>query len=135
MTITMEQYLEQSGRTAHQPMVHRVRKDDTAEVGRERLLHAALGCCTEAGELADIVKGERYYQKHIVREHVLEELGDILWYVGEALRVSGSTFEEVAEINLRKLKQRYPEKFTAHAAVNRDTKAEAAAMAGGGEGK
>ena len=133
MAITMAQYLEESGRTAHKPMVHRVRKEDSVEVDRERMLHAALGLCTESGEFADIIKGERYYQKKMVHQHVLEELGDVLWYVGEAIRTANSSFEEVAEMNLRKLKQRYPEKFTAAAAVNRNVAAEQDAMAKTGD--
>ena len=128
MAITMAQYLEEAGRTAHKPMVHRVRKDDTVEVDRERMVHAALGLCTESGEFADIIKGERYYKKKMSREHVVEELGDILWYMGEACRTVGVSFEEVAEINLRKLKARYPQDFTAARAVNRNVAAEQAAM-------
>jgi NTP pyrophosphatase (non-canonical NTP hydrolase) len=89
-----------------------------------QLDHAADGLVTEAGEFKDILKRRKYYGKEIDVVNAKEELGDALWYINFACRVLGTTIEELLEINHRKLKSRYPEKFTQHHALNRDLEAE-----------
>jgi NTP pyrophosphatase (non-canonical NTP hydrolase) len=95
-----------------------------------RLLHAALGLVTEASELADILKKHIFYGKLLDRVHVREEVGDGLWYAGVAIDVLRTTMDEVMSGNISKLKQRYPEKFTEDAAINRDTDAERSILEG-----
>jgi hypothetical protein len=46
-----------------------------------RLAHAAIGICTEVGELQDALKKELIYGKPIDPVNVLEECGDVLWYL------------------------------------------------------
>lgn len=89
-----------------------------------RLLHAALGLQTEAGEFADPIKKYVFYGKPI--DHVLleEELGDLTWYIALACNALGLDMMAVMEKNVAKLKQRYPEKFTEDKALNRDLDAE-----------
>ncbi|MHA1170303.1 MAG: nucleoside triphosphate pyrophosphohydrolase family protein, partial [Candidatus Hodarchaeales archaeon] len=89
-----------------------------------RLLHSSMGCATEAGEFADSVKCLIFYDKVLDVTNVKEEIGDILWYVALGIVASGSSFEEVMEMNIAKLKKRYPEKFTSEDALNRDLDAE-----------
>lgn len=45
-----------------------------------RLLHAAMGICTEVGELAQAVTSVGY-QRPLNKVNAMEELGDVLWYV------------------------------------------------------
>lgn len=84
------------------------------------LLHYALGLCTEVGELQDAIKKYIAYGKQVDAVNIKEELGDILWYHARLLDLFGFTYEEVMERNIEKLKARYGDKFTEHAALNRD---------------
>ena len=42
------------------------------------------------------------------REHLIIELGDILWYVAQATMALGISFGEVIATNVKKLEKRYP---------------------------
>lgn len=96
-----------------------------------RLLHGAIGLCTEAGELQDAIKRHVYYGKPLNRVNLLEELGDVLWYVALVGNFLGVSLEIVAERNIEKLRSRYPEKFDEHHAINRDLAAEQKILEGG----
>jgi len=87
-------------------------------------LHYLLGMITEIGELLDIWKRNIAYKKDIDWINVKEELGDILWYFSNFLRINNIDFEEILNININKLKSRYPEKFTEEKAINRDLESE-----------
>jgi NTP pyrophosphatase (non-canonical NTP hydrolase) len=89
-----------------------------------RLLHAGMGMTTESGEFVDALKKHIYYGKPIDRTNLIEELGDQLWYVAVAIDALGTSFEDVMRINIEKLRERYGDKFTDEAAVNRDLEAE-----------
>ena len=47
-----------------------------------RILHAAIGCVTESGELLDALKKQIFYGRELDVVNVKEEAGDILWYEG-----------------------------------------------------
>lgn len=85
-----------------------------------RLDHAADGLCTEAGEFKDILKRFKYYGKKIDKTNLIEELGDLLWYVGIACDALNISLEEVMERNIAKLQERYKGKFSETRAINRD---------------
>lgn len=95
-----------------------------------RLMHAAVGLCTETGELQDALKKKLFYDRtrEIDRTNIIEEFGDILWYVAVGLDAVGATIEEAMEKNIAKLKARYPDGFTSADALNRDHEAERAAL-------
>lgn len=84
-----------------------------------RLLHTLMGIATEAGEALDIMKKGIFYNRGLDREHLLKELGDVLWYVAMAADIVGSDLSEVMQMNVDKLRKRYPEKFTTDLANNR----------------
>ena len=76
-----------------------------------RLLTAALGICAEGGEFTEVVKkmvfqGKPYSEDN--REHLIIELGDILWYVAQATQALGVSFNDVIATNVKKLEKRYP---------------------------
>lgn len=97
------------------------------------LVHATLGLVTEAGELADVVKRAYFYGKgpeSVDKNHIIEEAGDLFWYLGLLCSSCDISFEEVWAKNIAKLKARYPNKFNTQDAYNRDTKKEMEALKG-----
>lgn len=84
-----------------------------------RLTHAGMGMTTEAGEFIDVLKKYAFYGKPIDKANLVEELGDLMWYIGIACSVLGVSVEKVMELNIGKLRKRYPEKFTNDNAKNR----------------
>ena len=89
-----------------------------------RLLHAALGCVTEAGELADQMKKAVVYGRDLDKVNFVEELGDLLWYITLACNVLDISLAEVMMINTKKLQKRYPHQFDKALEVNRDLEGE-----------
>jgi NTP pyrophosphatase (non-canonical NTP hydrolase) len=89
-----------------------------------RLLHAALGMATEAGEFVDALKKHLFYGKPLDRVNLGEELGDLLWYLFLALDVLHVSFEEVIQQNHNKLFTRYSKGFSSTEATNRDLEKE-----------
>ena len=76
------------------------------------LTHAALGLTGEAGEFADAIKRYVVYTKPLDKVNCIEEIGDILWYCALAAESLGVTLSEIAQVNIDKLKLRYPEKYS-----------------------
>lgn len=101
--MTLNEYEELAQRTA---------SCDTIE-------YHTLGLCSEAGEVASLVK------KHIGQGHpmdgdkILEELGDTLWHLVGVCISQGSSLEAVAQMNIDKLKKRYPDGFSMERSINR----------------
>ena len=101
-----------------------------------RMLHSILGIANESGELMEVIKKEIFYDKPPDRLHLIEEYGDLLWYIALGLDVLGASFEEVMRANIAKLRARYKDgEFDAQLAVNRSKSKEYAAMADGPENK
>lgn len=89
--------------------------------GRIDLLHAIIGKATEAGELLEaVMKATAEPGKPLDHTNIIEEIGDGFWYDAIALEAIYATFADAAERNNRKLRTRFPNKFTEADAVNRD---------------
>ena len=94
---------------------------DNCEI--HRLLTAAVGISAEGGEFMEIVKkiifqGKPYDDMNIF--HMKRELGDIFWYLAQACMALDTDFDELMEMNIDKLKARYPGgEFDAHYSENR----------------
>ncbi len=84
-----------------------------------RLATAGLGVAGEAGELAGAIKKHLSHGHDLNREHVREELGDVLWYLAEIAAALDMTLEEVALANIAKLQRRYPDGFDTERSKNR----------------
>ena len=88
-----------------------------------RLLTAALGLTAESGEFTEVVKkiilqGKPYNEENVF--HMKRELGDICWYLAQACMALDTTFDEIIEMNVDKLKARYPGgEFNVHKSENR----------------
>lgn len=76
----------------------------------EALAYTALGCAGEAGEVANVVKKRLKIGEQLdadSKEKLLEELGDVMWYVAMAASEAHLSLELVAQWNLSKLQHRY----------------------------
>ena len=77
----------------------------------ERLTTAGVGLAAESGEFLEIVKKMVFQGKHWNadnREHLIIELGDVLWYVAQACIALDVSFDDVIRGNVKKLEKRYP---------------------------
>ena len=89
----------------------------------EMNMHAALGVCGEAGELADAVKKHVVYGKPVDRANLVEELGDLQFYIQEIMNLHRITPQEVFQGNADKLSKRYVGlKYSDRAAIERADK-------------
>ena len=95
----------------------------TKDIPVERLLTAALGICAEGGEFTEVVKKIVFQGKPVNEDnifHMKRELGDIMWYVAQACMALDTDFNEIIEMNVEKLKARYPGgEFDVHYSENR----------------
>lgn len=94
-------------------------------IAHMRLLHATMGISTEAGELLDAVKKYVFYGKKLDKTNLIEELGDVMWYVAVAISVLQRTgvdvsFEDIWCTNINKLRLRYGTEFSEDRAINRE---------------
>ena len=77
----------------------------------ERLTTAGIGLAAESGEFLEIVKKMVFQGKpwnDDNREHLIIELGDVMWYVAQACMALDIDFDEVIKRNVQKLEKRYP---------------------------
>lgn len=72
------------------------------------MIHAILGISGECGELLDAIKKHVIYGKPLDRENLVEELGDLAFYVQHLETICGITHEEAIAANMAKLAKRYP---------------------------
>jgi NTP pyrophosphatase (non-canonical NTP hydrolase) len=113
----------------HQEMVRCLMKPGetillTVSPQKADLWHATTGVSTEAGELLDAVKKHTVYNKPIDRENIIEELGDLEFYVEAVRKNLNITREETLKHNMNKLAVRYQNyKYTDQAAIDRADKA------------
>lgn len=87
------------------------------------LMHMAVGVAGESGELLDAVKRHVFYNKPLDRENVVEELGDLEFYMEGLRQRAGITREETLLKNIEKLDIRYARGFTDAEAAARADKA------------
>lgn len=70
-------------------------------------LHMILGISGESGELLDAFKKHIIYQRELDRQNVIEELGDIEFYLEGLRQAIGVTRQECLDANVAKLGKRY----------------------------
>ena len=130
MTVDTEKYLEFVDGVTSDPskdLAYLLRRISQLEIEQDcdvpHLLTAALGLTAEAGEFTEVVKkiilqGKPYNEDNVF--HMKRELGDICWYIAQACIALDTTFDEIIEMNVEKLKARYPGgEFDVHHSENR----------------
>lgn len=75
------------------------------------ILNGAMGLNGEAGEVIDMLKKYMFQGHPLDTEHIAKELGDCLWYLAVCAKGAGYTFDEIAQMNVSKLRKRYPNGF------------------------
>ena len=92
----------------------------SADGKKDMVLNGVLGLAGEAGECCDIVKKVKFQGHTMDKEHLIEEIGDVLWYVAETASGLGVSLSDVAQYNLDKLHKRYHgEEFHKEDSINR----------------
>lgn len=88
----------------------------------EHIINGALGLCGEAGEVADLIKKGLMQGHGIDRARVLEEMGDVMWYLAELAEWMNADLKDVAKGNVEKLRRRFPDEegFSAERSINRE---------------
>ena len=129
MTVDTEKYLEfvqevtSAPSTDYVTLVQRLNLLEAEDADVCKLLTAALGLTAESGEFTEVVKkivfqGKPYNEENVF--HMKRELGDICWYLAQACMALDTTFDEIIEMNVDKLKARYPGgEFDVHKSENR----------------
>ena len=76
----------------------------------KKVIYPALGLCGESGEVAEKVKkvirdnnGELTEEKRL---EIAKEIGDVLWYVATLSHDLGYELEDIALMNINKLRSR-----------------------------
>lgn len=84
----------------------------------QQLHHALHGMAGEVGEIHSLF--QKAYQGHTCDpQHLKKELGDLLWMVAEACTAMDWALEDVAQENIAKLMDRYPDGFDADRSLHR----------------
>ena len=129
MTVDTKKYLDFVAGVTSMPSqdsaILQARINELVENGADvpHLLTAALGLTAESGEFTEVVKkillqGKPYNKDNVF--HMKRELGDICWYLAQACMALDTTFDEIIEMNVDKLKARYPGgEFDVHKSENR----------------
>ncbi|WP_416387629.1 nucleoside triphosphate pyrophosphohydrolase family protein [Dorea longicatena] len=91
--------------------------NDCVDIGG--IFNACLGLSGEVGEFNDMIKKWVFHEKELDMEHAKKEAGDILWYVVMLCESFGWNMEEIMQMNVDKLKARYPEGFDVERANHR----------------
>lgn len=87
---------------------------------KDQTMNALLGLAGEIGEVIDYVKKVKYQGHEYKKEKMIDEMGDILWYLNLLSVMIGSSLEEVATYNIKKLRKRYQGQFSEEKSRNRE---------------
>lgn len=101
----------------YQQMALRTESPTADEI--DRILQGAMGLCGESGEYIDILKKHMFQGHELDKEHMAKELGDIAWYLAVSADAIDYDLETIFQMNIDKLKARYPEGFETNKSTHR----------------
>lgn len=84
-----------------------------------RIFNGLMGLNGEAGEAIDILKKHLFQDHDFDKEHLAKELGDVAWYIAISADAIGYDLEHILQMNVDKLKARYPEGFDVEKSLHR----------------
>jgi NTP pyrophosphatase (non-canonical NTP hydrolase) len=107
MAMSLNEYQKLAARTINEELA-----------GTEVKNHALHLIAAECGEIHSLY--QKFYQGHTFNVvNLMKEVGDLLWGIAELCTYYGFSLERVAEMNIEKLKARYPEGFEAERSLHR----------------
>ena len=106
--------------TEYQRLAMRTKKENMTK--EEYLIEGCLGLAGEAGEVCDYIKKHIYQGHEMDYNHVAEEISDVHWYTALTATAIGWDLNDIMEMNIEKLKKRYPEGFSVMNSINRKKK-------------
>ena len=84
----------------------------------EMVLHSLHGMSGEVGEIHSLY--QKVYQGHSMdEEHLKKEVGDLMWFIAEFCTANDFALSEIMEMNIEKLKARFPEGFDVEHSLHR----------------
>lgn len=104
-------------------LIDRIKELDGEGVKLTHLLTFALGASAEMGEAVEIIKkcllqGKPFNED--AKKHIISETSDVCWYIAQLCIAMDVSFEDIMEINYKKLSARYPEgTFSVYRSENR----------------
>lgn len=84
------------------------------------IINAAFGLSGEVGEVNDLLKKHLFQGHDLNKNDLINELGDIAWYLAEAATALNISLEEILVKNIEKLKKRFPDGFSKERSINRE---------------
>jgi NTP pyrophosphatase (non-canonical NTP hydrolase) len=99
----------------YQRAAMRTAGDDTENY----LLNGVMGLCGESGEVIDLVKKHLFQGHELDKKQLALECGDCAWYLALIASATDMPFGEVLQMNIDKLKERYPTGFSKDRSINR----------------
>lgn len=105
--MTLAEYQDLAARTINQ--------DLTAKGQGMHSLHGMVG---EIGEIHSIYQ-KRYQGHEFNEEHMKKELGDLMWFIAEYCTAHKFSLDDICQVNIDKLKERYPDGFEAERSLHR----------------
>ena len=106
--MTLNEYQQAAQRTA------------STKTTDDKILNGIMGMCGEIGEVADILKKYLFQGHEFDREKMIKECGYVIWYVAELAAGLGMTLEDLYQLNVDKLRRRYPDGFDPERSMHRE---------------
>ena len=94
--------------------------DINSEYDMGGIVMATMGLSGEVGELNDMIKKWIFHKTDMDITHAKKELGDIMWYIACMAESFGWSLDEIMQMNIDKLKARYPDGFNIDRANHRN---------------
>ena len=85
----------------------------------ELVLSGVMGLNGEAGEAIDLVKKTMFQGHELSKDRLAHELGDVAWYIAVTAKGLGYDLETVLQMNIDKLRARYPDGFEVDKSLHR----------------
>ena len=112
--MTFDEYQSAAERTM-------TRTEDGKDFDPSKKAIYALGLAGEVGEAVEMIKKELGHGHQMILGLLEKELGDVLWYLCAIARSYDLDLDDIAWLNIEKLKARYPNGFSHERSINRDT--------------
>lgn len=85
----------------------------------DMLRNAVYGLNGESGEVIDILKKHEFQGHELDYDKVMDEAGDVCWYIALLASALNVNLEEIMLRNVKKLMERYPDGFDKNRSIHR----------------